>query len=82
MDLWVVLMDGHVEDQQDTLTVDLENMVVAKVVTANHHNHHQVTVVVDVVDTLVVLEEVIILMDKMVLDIAVVYREVEVGIME
>ena len=75
-------MDGHVEDQQDTLTVDLENMVVAKVVTVNHHNHHQVTVVVDVVDTLVVLEEVIILMVRMVLDIAVVYREAEVGIME
>ncbi len=39
-------------------------------------------VVVDVVPTLVVLEEVITLTDKMVLDIAEVFKEVEVGIME
>tara|TARA_Y100001951_G_C11119305_1_gene171881 strand:- start:227 stop:346 length:120 start_codon:yes stop_codon:yes gene_type:complete len=39
-------------------------------------------VVVDVVPTLVVLEEVITLTDKMVQDIAEVFKEVEVGIME
>tara|TARA_B100000676_G_scaffold193971_1_gene190657 strand:+ start:97 stop:270 length:174 start_codon:yes stop_codon:yes gene_type:complete len=46
---WVVLMDGHAEDQQDMLMVDLVNMVVVRVAIANQVNHHQVTVVVDVV---------------------------------
>ena len=79
---WVVLMGGHVEDQHHMLTVDLENMVDVPVAIVNQVNHHQEMVVVDVVPTLVVLEEVIILMVKMVLDIVVVYREVEVGIMD
>ena len=47
---WVVVMVGVVEDQQDTLTVDLENMVVVKVVIANQVNHHQEMVEVHVVD--------------------------------
>ncbi len=79
---WVEDMVGVAEDQQVMLTVDLENMVVVIVAIANQVNHHQVTVVVDVVPTLVVLVVDIIRMVKMVLGIVVVYKEVEVGIME